>query len=65
MIYDSPSDYPGVFVVRRWDVGDSQMLPMDHTVHETLFDARAALPVGLVCVDRAETDDPCIVETWL
>lgn len=65
VIYNSPDDYPGLFVVRRWDVGDGQILAMEHTTHETLDEARASIPQGLVCFDRSEEDELCIVETWL
>jgi hypothetical protein len=67
-IYDSPRDYPGKHVLRGWAVpGEDGALSrsLDRTVHGSLAEARAALPDGLVRLDRHPSDDPCIVETWL
>ncbi|MHC4864630.1 MAG: hypothetical protein ACYTEX_11125 [Planctomycetota bacterium] len=66
VIYQNPSDHPGMFVTRRWIVGDTmnaESKPM--AVVETLDDARLVLPSGLIRLGRAPADDPVIVETWI
>lgn len=66
-VYDSPRDYPGRFVVRRfvitgeWTTPDADPL----VVADTLEIARQAIPYGLVQVPRMYGDDPPIVESWL
>ena len=66
-IYRSPRDYPDQFVVRRWRlvgneaVHDAQPL----AVVDSLDEARAAVPLGLVRINRYPEDDPVIVEVWL
>jgi hypothetical protein len=69
-IYKNPSDYPGRYVLRRWEWGlhtGGQPKPdQDPTyVGESLENARANVPEGLICVCRAPADDPVIIETWL
>ena len=65
-IYDSPTDYPGKFVVRRWEIDKGPAVPKETlAVKDSLIEARLAVPVGLVRVDRSPGDDPVIVETWL
>ena len=60
-IYNSPSDYPNKFVVRKFNY-DS---PTDEVkVFDTLEEARIAIPRHLYCMPRLEDDDPCIVEVW-
>jgi hypothetical protein len=64
VIYDSPKDHPGKFVVRMWRIG-LQMGPTDTmAVFDTLEQARAFIPLGLFCMTRSPEDDPVIVETW-
>ena len=65
-IYDRPSDDPGHFVVRRWEIRPNDPRAMEVTARtNTLEEARASLPDGLYCLGRAPTDDPAIVEVWL
>lgn len=66
-IYNSPKDYPGKFVVRRWWIGDGPdpQPTGDFVLADSLDEAREFVPPGLVCFMRSETDDPVIVETWL
>lgn len=66
-IYDSPSDYPGRFVVRRFVVTGEQITPDagPTVVADTLETARAAIPYGLIQMPRMEGDDAPIVESWL
>jgi hypothetical protein len=63
-IYDHPSDYPTGWVVRRFAIHPSIAIPREATYHRTLEQARAAVPEGAVCIGRAESDDPVIVEVW-
>lgn len=67
-IYNSPADYPGLFVVRRHFVvsgGVSMPDPRPWAIESTLTAARVKLPEGLNCVGREPDDQPSIVETWL
>lgn len=63
VVYCSPSDYPGKYVVRRW-VGE-RADPRPLAVTDDLDAAREALPDGLICLPRRTDDDWTIVETWL
>lgn len=68
VIYAKPKDFPDRFVVRQWKLfrGESGPVPCsDHQLADTLDDARAKLPAGLVRINRYGDDDPSIVETWL
>jgi hypothetical protein len=65
VVYRSPSDYPGKFVVRRWSIADAlepELKP--EGVVDTLEEARDLIPPGLVCLDRLPSDDPVIKEVW-
>lgn len=66
-IYDSPTDYPDQFVVRRWDVpeGGGGPVPGEAVAVSSLEEARASIPDGRFNLHRAPGDDPTIVETWL
>ena len=62
VVYDSPSDRPGVFVSRKW-IND---VPTEVTVQAPTLDAlRGKLPAGLYCIPRSLGDDPRIVECWI
>jgi len=59
-IYDHPKDYPNHFVLRRWEWTTPDE---DCQLFDTLEEARAAVPPGLV---RFVGDsNPVIVETWI
>jgi len=70
-VYQNTSDFPGWFVVRRSVVTaeGATMDPEPFMLGRSLNDCRGAImdarPQGLVCMHRAEGDDPVIVETWL
>jgi hypothetical protein len=68
-IYASPSDYPGEFVARRWDVGGAGIEPIATTeVHRALdLDVlrKRFIKRGLARTPRMPDDDLCIVETWM
>ena len=66
VIYDSPKDFPGVYVCRIWEaVGckATDIVMLNNTLEEMREDIREA---GFVyCFERTESDDPVIVETWI
>lgn len=65
-VYNSPEDYPGLFVVRKWLVMDGVVTPTtEGGAGPSLEDVRALIPPGLVRCPRQELDDPVIVESWL
>lgn len=68
-IYASPADFPGRYVVRRSVIGQGGRMRMDPApsfVGPSLDAARDSLPHerGLVCMVRAPSDPPQIVEVW-
>jgi hypothetical protein len=68
-VYESPSDFPGLYVVRRWGVLSGAHGPVTNgeaQTFATLAEARAPLQEqGLYRIPRDVTDDPCIVESWV
>jgi hypothetical protein len=62
IIYESPSDYPGQFVARRFQMNEPTA---DVLTAVTLDDVRALLPPGLVRLERTQHDQPHIVEVWV
>lgn len=60
-IYNNPADFPGKYVVRKWN-GEA---PGSSRVCHTLEEARSAIPRGLTNIGRHVGDDPCIEECWL
>ncbi len=69
-IYEDPTDYPGMFVVRASYVGGNvpsgKVLNADKcTVHKTLCSARNDIPIGFVFSQPHPGDDPCIREVWI
>lgn len=62
-VYNSPSDFPGVFVVRPFV--DEKVLPWAATCNqiEPLRDRLERL--GLTCLGRSPEDDQNIVESWI
>ncbi len=66
VVYRSPSDHLGKYVVRRWWVGAGSMKPTrDYEVARTLPRARRLVPPGLTRIDRSAGDDTVIVESWV
>lgn len=62
VIYDSPRDFSGEFVARKWRLDQ----PTDETLRSATLDSlRAKLPQGLYRLDRSPQDDFRIVESWL
>lgn len=65
-VYDKPTDYPQGFVARMHVCRAGEHNPTAVFVTgKTLDKVRAQLPPGLVKIDRAEDDEPHIVEVWL
>jgi len=62
VVYDSPIDLPGRFVARKWlnEIPTSELIQ-----GKSLDELRSRLTMGLYKLDRAESDDPKIVETWI
>jgi hypothetical protein len=64
--YGARNHPPGKWVVRPQSVERGNIRP--HAIfHEcnSLLEARAKVPLGLVCMGRDPSDDPTIVEAWL
>lgn len=64
VIYHSPSDFPGKYVVRLWLVGPRMGPTALMATCDTLDEARDFVPLGLFRMPRAELDDAVIVKTW-
>ena len=67
VVYSNPRDFPGKHVIRRQFATASgiKAFYLPHCVVDTLEEARATLPPGLVCIARDQSDDPVIVESWI
>jgi hypothetical protein len=66
VIYNSPRDHPGKWVLRAQDANRDGVRPHDDCyVCESLEQARAYLPWGVVKLARHPEDDPVIYETWV
>jgi hypothetical protein len=62
VVYDSPIDLPDRFVARKW----LNETPTAELIQgKTLDELRCRLPSGLYRLDRSESDDPKIIETWI
>lgn len=62
VIYDNPSDFPGKYVARLWDMDKSTVYAV---VAGSLAEIRNAIPKTMTCIGRTSQDDPCILETWI
>lgn len=66
VIYDHPRDMPGYFVARLHRVAAHGARATQLLRSEDLDALRDKfIKQGLVCITRAQDDDPVIVETWL
>lgn len=61
-VFKNPADYPGKYVARVFDVDKPTNLAAVADTYEELV---AAIPSGMVRMERNEKDDPVIVETWI
>jgi hypothetical protein len=64
-IYDSPTDYPGLFVARAFYITRISTPGEVVAAGKSIEEVRAKLPVGLHRVGMDESDPPSIVETWV
>jgi len=67
-IYQNPSDFPGLYVARPFDIGpDGSVTSGEAAMLATeIGPLRAEMETrGLYCVPRQPHDDPVVVETWL
>jgi hypothetical protein len=68
VIYDRPLDYPHCAIARLFHATpDGRSVPkLDTIIGPTVQDVRNQLPpTANVRFERAPSDDPCIVETWM
>lgn len=66
VIYQHAADYPGQIVARQWVLGETKYIPSGCVLTgETLDDVRKQMPRGMICIGRAQHDDPVIREVWL
>ena len=65
VVYNSPSDFPGQYVVRRWIVGPA-IVPDEKVwwLSPSLEECQLSIPEDAVRFDRDPDDDSCIVEVW-
>lgn len=69
VIYDNPTDYPGMYVARMWNVVTGELEPQPTA--EIIITANVDdlsdyfLEQGLAFLARAEADDPKIMGVWL
>ena len=61
-VYDGPTDYPGRYIARLWDMGRPTHIIAQA---DTLEELRLAKPEGMIAMPRSAGDDPIIVETWI
>jgi hypothetical protein len=66
-IYRDPLDNPGRIVVRRFTIhaNDPRADREPLYVGDSLDEARAHVPLGLICFTRDEGDDRAVVESWM
>jgi hypothetical protein len=67
VIYHSPSDFPGKWVLRGQDALPGRVVRphANGFICETLEQARKHVPPGLAMLTRHPDDDPVIYEVWL
>ena len=63
VVYESPKDFPGKLVVRRWLGLEADPLPL--AVTEDLALARNVIPDYCTPIGVFPDDDPCIKEVWI
>jgi hypothetical protein len=66
-LYDSPRDLPGMFVLRRFEIGPAGMhATTDTWASPDIEQLRAIMHgMGLYCLPRHMNDEPQIVESWI
>lgn len=61
-IYNSPSDYPGKYIARLWNIDKPTKFI---AVKDSLEEIRKIIPSYMTRLGACSMDDPVIVETWL
>lgn len=61
-VYNSPSDYPGKYVARVWDINKPTKVIV---IRDSLEEIRKTIPSYMKRLGACNMDDPVIVETWL
>lgn len=62
-VYKNPSDYPGKYVARVFDMNRPTNLAVVAETYEELLEA---IPTqAMTRMERSAKDDPVIVETWI
>jgi hypothetical protein len=64
VIYDSPKDYPGKWVVRKWLITPGQITPGPAYICDSLEAAREHVPEGMYNLGRQPNDERPIQEVW-
>jgi hypothetical protein len=66
-VYNSPKDFPAMFVARMFYVWSTGSQPTEKIIMSENVDAiRLQLfRMGLTPINRSEDDDPNIVEVWI
>lgn len=66
-VYYDPLDYPGRYVVRRWNVTAGAPRPEKTPLYvgDSLERARSLIPLGLICFTADDGDDPAVLESWM
>lgn len=66
VVYEKPLDYPGKFVLRKWEVQANKLIPVPEVVTEDSIEKlRKHIPRGMIRMERHPQDEPQIVEIWL
>lgn len=65
VVYWSPSDFPGLWVLRpQWALPDGQVVVHPRPAITPRYEL-LPIPEGLVRIPRDPEDDPTIVEVWI
>lgn len=67
VIFNSPLDYPGKYVVRRFVAKGGESIPDDEplAVAKTYDRALDSIPGGLYRIPRDPADHASVVEVWI
>lgn len=67
VVYRSPSDFPGKYVVRVQHASADGVTADDAPliVADTVEEARTVIPLGMYCLGRHPDDVPAILEVWV
>lgn len=66
-VYENPSDYPGLFVLRRYDIlRNGRVVPnREVATAPDRAGVEAHLPPGLAFLPRDPRDPPSVVGSWI